>query len=155
RSAKGEEMQSAIEIIKGVGLDVFVAHFTDGLFGKGRDVKLPRDLETGVERATTRGRAVVAETNAALVESELRGNKARLVQDEELANKGYHTEVEVVSEGQPHTWRQKNDGTWCRFSDDPLCVGQINSSVDAAAHEHPPDFKRDLATAGVTTRARN
>jgi hypothetical protein len=155
RSAKGEEMQSAIDIIKGIGLDVFVAKFTDGLFGKGRDVKLPKELETGVERSMPRARAVVAETDAALVEGELKANKARLVQDDELAAKGYHTEVDVVSEGQQHTWRQKTDGNWCRFSDDPLCVGQINSAVDAAAHEHPPNFTRDLAAAGVTKRARN
>jgi hypothetical protein len=41
------------------------------------------------------------------------------VTDTQLASDGYRLEVDVVSEGQVHTWRRTTNGEWCRFT--PLC----------------------------------
>lgn len=154
RSARGEPMQSALEVIKSVGLNVFMAHFTGRLFDTSPAGALAADLEQTTERAVVRARREVARTDAALVERELHAGKARAVTDAQLASDGYRLEVDVISEGQAHTWRRKTDGGWCRFTSADLCVGPLSDAVDEAAKLHPPNFERDLAAAGVSAQAR-
>jgi Domain of unknown function (DUF4157)/Xanthomonas XOO_2897-like deaminase len=134
RSARGENMQSAIDILKGIGFGVVVAHFTGHLFGESPGRDLVVELDTATMKAARKARAEVARTDASLVERELRAGKARAVDDADLAADGYRMEVDVVSEGQPHIWRQKAEGNWCRFTTRPeLCVGQITAAVGEAA----------------------
>jgi len=154
RQARGEEMQSAGEVLQSVGFGVFVGHVTNRMFGEKPGGPLAGDLEHAAEEAGNRARREVATTDASVVERELRAGKARPVKDSELAGDGYRSEVDVVSEGQAHTWRQKVDGGWCRFSRKPVCVGKINDSVDEAARQNPVNFERNLAEAGVSKPAR-
>jgi hypothetical protein len=153
RSARGERMQSALEVIKSVGLEVFVGHFTERLFGARPGRALAGDLDQATELAVVRARREVARTDAALIERELRAGKARAVTDPQLASEGYRLEVDIISEGQVHTWRRTTNGGWCRFTSNPLCVGSL-SNADEAAKLLPPSFERDLAAAGVSAEAR-
>ena len=155
KSARGEKMQSALDILKGIGFGVVTAHFANQLFGRSRRGELVADVDNATEQAAFKGRAEVARTDAALVERELRAGKARAVKDPDLLADGYRIEVEVMSEGQKHTWRQNANGSWCRFSNGALCVGQLGDSVNAAARQHPPHIERDLVAAGVSAQARN
>ena len=153
RAARGEKMQSALEVVKGIGFDVVTAHFLGRLFHKSPGRALKLNLEEATERAAARARVEIARTDASLVESELRAGRARPVEDPNLLADGYRVEVEVTSEGQKHIWRKKTNGSWCRFTEE-LCVGQINNAVEDAALQHPPAIERDLAAAGVSAQAR-
>jgi Domain of unknown function (DUF4157)/Xanthomonas XOO_2897-like deaminase len=133
RAARGEKMQSALEVIKGIGFGVVTAHFLGRLFDKSPGRTLEQNLEEATERAASRARVEVAHTDAALVEGELRAGRARAVEKPDLVADGYRMEVNVVSEGQPHIWRQKIDGTWCRFSNGELCVRGLGAAVEDAA----------------------
>lgn len=135
RSARGEEMQSALEILKGVGFGVLVAHFTGHLFGGHPSGDLAADLDRATEKAAGTARVEIATTDAALVERELSAGKARVVEDPDLIADGYRMEVDVVSEGQAHTWRQKFDGNWCRFSDGEICVRALSPAVETESAE--------------------
>ena len=146
RSARGEQMQSALEVIKSVGLDVFVAHFTGRLFGESSAGELAADLDQATERAVAKAKQEVARTDAALVERELRAGNARAVTDPKFVDEGYRLEVEVTSEGQKHTWRQTVEGRWCRFSNEDVCVKTLGAAVDEAAKLEP--FERELVEAG-------
>jgi hypothetical protein len=134
RSARGEQMQSAFEVATGIGLGIFVGAVTNRMFGH-TESKLAGDLDNVAEQAAAKGRAEVAKTDAALVEKQLKAGEARTVTDPDLVSQGYRLEVEVASEGQMHTWRQQQNGWWCRFSEDPVCVTQINDAVDHVAAE--------------------
>src|SRR5439155_11467151 len=111
--------------------NVFVAHFTGRLFDTSHAGALAGELDQATELAVVKARQEVARTDAALIESELRAGKARVVTDQELASEGYRMEVDVVSEGQVHTWRRKASGGWCRFSNDGLCVGPLRQADEA------------------------
>lgn len=154
RSARGERMQSAFEVLTSVGLGVFIAGVTNRMFGRTDAGNLTGDLDSAAERAARRGREEVARTDAALIERELKAGKARAVQDPELVAQGYRLEVDVVSEGQVHTWR-RSAGGWCRFSSDPICITRVSDAVNEAAAANPPRFSRDLVAAGVSKQARN
>jgi hypothetical protein len=155
RSARGERMQSAFEVLTSVGLGVFIAGVTNRIFGRADTASLTGELDTAAELAARKGREEIARTDAALIERELKAGKARAVKDPELAAQGYRLEVDVVSEGQVHTWRQKTGGWWCRFSDDPVCVTNVGHAVEQAAAANPPAFARNLRQAGVSAQARN
>jgi hypothetical protein len=154
RAARGEKMQSALEVVKGIGFGVVTAHFLGHLFHKSPGRALEQNLEEATERAAARARVEVARTDASLVERELRAGRARAVDDPDLLADGYRIEVDVISEGQKHTWRLNTKGSWCRFSTEELCVRQLSDAVDDAARQGPPTIERDLATAGVSAQAR-
>ncbi|MET0145110.1 MAG: hypothetical protein ABW328_10040 [Ilumatobacteraceae bacterium] len=154
REARGEKMKSALELVQGIGFNVVLAHFTGHLFGTSPGRELVADLEQATEAAAVKARVEIAKTDASVVAKELNAGNGRAVRDAELAGQGYRLEVDVISEGQAHTWRQSREGGWCRFSERALCVGPLDSSVSDAARRHPPNFERDLAAAGVSPQAR-
>jgi hypothetical protein len=153
RAARGEKMQSALEVVKGIGFGVVTAHFLGRLFHKSPGRALEQNLEEATERAAARARVEVARTDASLVERELRAGRARAVEHPDLVADGYRIEVDVISEGEKHTWRLNTNGSWCRFTD-ALCVRQLSDAVEDAARQHPPTIERDLAAAGVSAQAR-
>jgi hypothetical protein len=153
RAARGEKTQSALEVVKGIGFGVVTSHFLGRLFNKSPGRALEQNLEEATERAAARARVEVARTDASLVERKLRAGRASAVKEPDLIADGYRIEVDVISEGQKHTWRQKIDGTWCRFSDGELCVRQLSDAVDDVARQRPPTIERDLAAAGVSAQA--
>lgn len=154
RAARGEKMQSALEVVKGIGFGVVTAHFLGRLFNKNSGRALKQNLDEATEKAAARARLEVARTDASLVERELRAGKASAVKDPDLVADGYRIEVNVISEGQKHTWRLNRNGSWCRFTTDPLCVRKLSDAVEDAARQHPPTIVRDLAAAGVSAQAR-
>ncbi|MDQ6661308.1 MAG: hypothetical protein M3Z24_10125, partial [Chloroflexota bacterium] len=144
RAARGEKMQSALEVIKGIGFGAVTAHFMGRLFHESPGRTLEQNLEEATERAAARARVEVARTDASLVESELRAGRARAVDDPDLLADGYRFEVEVTSEGQKHFWRKNTNGSWCRFTD-ALCVGQLNNAVKDA-EQHLPTIEGEAET---------
>jgi hypothetical protein len=155
RAARGEKMQSALEVVKGIGFGVVTESFLGRLFNRSPGRALEHNLDEATEAAAAKARVEVARTDASLVERELRASKARAVEDPDLIADGYRIEVDVISEGQKHTWRQHTNGSWCRFTTtDPLCVRQLSDAVDDAARQRPPTIERDLAAAGVSAQAR-
>lgn len=153
RAARGENMQSAMEVVKDIGFGVVTSYFLGRLFQKSPGRALKQNLEEATERAAARARVEVARTDASLVERELWAGRARAVENPDMVADGYRIEVDVVSEGQKHTWRQNTNGTWCRFTD-PLCVRQLSDAVEDAARQRRPTIERDLAAAGVSAKAR-
>jgi hypothetical protein len=154
-AARGGTMKSGWEVLQGAALGLFVGQVTNRMFARPSETPLAGGVEQVVEHSAAKGRRIVAATDAGEVEAALRAGRARSVEDTALRAQGYRTEVEVVSEGQAHTWRQKADAGWCRFSDDPLCVGPLSDGVTAAARRHPPDVTVDLRAAGVSQVAQN
>jgi hypothetical protein len=154
-AARGGTMKSGWEVLQSAALGLFVGQVTNRMFGRASETPLASGVEQVVEHSAAKGHRIVAATDAGEVEAALRAGRARSVEDTALRAKGYRTEVDVVSEGQAHTWRQKADAGWCRFSDDPLCVGSLGDEVTAAARQHPPDVTVDLKTAGVSQIAQN
>ena len=140
RAARGEKMQSALEVVKGIGFGVVTAHFLGRLFNRSPGRALEQNLEEATEKAAARARVEVARTDASLVERELRAGRARAVEDPDLIARGYKIEVKVTSEGQDHWWRLNTNGAWCRFTDE-LCVRQLSDAVDEAARQHPPTIE--------------
>src|SRR6516162_5482325 len=128
-------MQSALEVVKGIGFGVVTAHLLGRLFHKSPGRALEQNLEEATERAAARARVEVARTDASLVERELRAGRARAVEHPDLIADGYRIEVDVISEGQKHTWRLNTNGSWCRFTD-ALCVRQLSDAVEDAARQH-------------------
>jgi hypothetical protein len=66
RAARGEKMQSALEVVKGIGFGVVTAHFLGRLFHKSPGRALEQNLEEATERAAARARVEVARTDASL-----------------------------------------------------------------------------------------
>jgi len=134
RSVRGQKMESAFEVLTGVGLGVFIGGVTNRMFGKSEG-PLSGALDEAAERAAAKGRAELARTDAAIIERKLTSGEAKAITDPDLVSKGYRLEVEVVSEGERHMWRQRQNGWWCRFSNDPVCVSQISDVTERAAAE--------------------
>jgi len=129
RAARGEKMRSALDVLAGIGFGVITSHFAGRLFNTSRGRALTQNLDEAIDIAAVKARVEVARTDTKLVQRELQAGNARLVDDPDLVAKGYQTEVTIVSEGQVHTWRQRVDGTWCRFSNGELCVRELGAIV--------------------------
>jgi hypothetical protein len=133
RSARGQKMESAFEVATGVGLGIFVGAVTNRMFGdSGRTLR--GQLDDAAEHAAAKGRTELARGEAPLIERGFAAGGSRAVTDPDLISKGYRLQVEVVSEGQTHIWRQHRNGWWCRFSNGPVCVAKVSDAVTAAAN---------------------
>jgi hypothetical protein len=133
RSARGKKMESAFEVLTGVALGVFIGAVTNRMFGQSGET-LSGKLDDAAEQASTKGRVELARTDAPLIERGFASGGSRAVTDPDLISKGYRLEMQVISEGETHIWRQHRNGWWCRFSNGPVCVAKINDAVSAAAN---------------------
>ena len=93
RSARGERMRSAFEVLTSVGLGVFISGVTNRIFGRSDAGNLTGELHFAAERAARKGWRNSQHPDAALIERELKAGKARAVKDPELAAQGYRLEV--------------------------------------------------------------
>jgi hypothetical protein len=132
RSARGEKMQSAFEVAAGVGLGVFIGGVTNRMFSKA-ELRFEGKFDDAAEQASRKGRAELARTDAANVESKVAAGELKSVTDPGLLAEGYRLEVKIVSEGEEHVWRQQRNGWWCRFSKNKVCVAEISGTVTAVA----------------------
>jgi hypothetical protein len=141
REAKGEKHRSAWEIIKSASTGLVFAQVMNRVFGGGAAKEAAEAervagtaakesagselLATFEDRAAGAVRHEVAAAEAPQVAAELRAGRARV-----SAEEGYVAEVDIVSEGQVHTYRKTKDGSWCRFSR-PMCfeTGEVPESA--------------------------
>ena len=151
-AARGEKGRSGWEIPPGGAFDVLIGHFAGRMFGH-RDGGLSAEVEGVLDRSVTKARQAVVEADTGEVAQALNGGGAREVEDAGLRSEGYRTEVEIVSDGEAHTWREKPGHGWCRFSDRELCVGSLGTAVDEAAAKR--NVRVDLGKAGVSKIAAN
>lgn len=145
--ARGGKRRGALEILRDATLGVFIGVVTDRIFGGPPRLKVGVELEEAVEKSALKGRKAIAATDEAEVERALLGGNAKNVDDPGLRAEGFRVEVDIVSEGQPHTWRKQAGGPWCRWSKKRACP-DLGDGVNRAAARNPPGTKGVPGTGG-------
>ena len=177
REARGERHRSAWEILKSATVDVVLGHVMNRVFSGGTAAKesaagselvagtAAKESAAGSEvvaafedRAAGAVRREVAATEAPQVAAELRAGRARAVENRALRDEGYVTEVDIVSEGQLHTYRKAKEGTWCRFTRricyEPEEAGSEWDEIIAEREAMVPHGKRVSQETGMKETAR-